>query len=114
MITNFNDLSIRTLRREVEQALADVAKRHGLRASTLGNISYTGSVMTTGKLTFSTLAAVPQLEGPLESFIGRRFKQGSREFRILRVENGKLVGITNRSKSYIIRRDQLAEMIEIK
>ena len=112
-ITRFNDLSIKALRRDVEKALNDVARAHGLRVSTLGTISYSPNNLTTGKLTFAIESSQTSLDLPLSELIGKSYKHGAKIMKITGVENGKAVGRTQRGKNYLITRDQLAGMIEI-
>ena len=114
MITSFNETNVKQFRLEVETALRQIAERHGLKASSLGSIGYNASTLHTAKLSFAIASSQLPTDAPLESFIGKRFKQGSRTFTIYKVEGGKLVGRTNRGASYTISRDSLSSMIQLK
>ena len=104
-IKSFNDASVRALRKEVEEAIQAVASKYGLKASTLGNISYNMNTVHTGKLTFAVADSQKPTEGVLlGDLIGRRYKQGSRTFTIIGTEDGKLLARTNRGARYLIRR----------
>lgn len=113
-INHFNDTTVKQIRVEVEAAINDIAKKYGLKASSLGRISYNSISLNTGKLTFALEAEQPDLSTmKLEDFINRRFKHGSRTFSILAVEGDKLIARTNRGARYLIRVDQLSTMIAI-
>lgn len=111
---HFDDANVKLIRKEVEEALQKIAQRHGLKVSTLGNIGYNPSTMHTGKLSFAIEAKqIRVTETNLEDLIGKRFKQGSRTFNIRAIEDGKLLAVTNRGARYLIRKEQLNEMIQL-
>jgi len=113
-ILNFNDSTVKLLRKEVEEAIKTVAAKYGLKASGIGNIGYTSTAMHTGKLSFAVEASQPDTNLlPLESFVGKSFKMGSRVFNIRGVEGEKLLGVTNRGARYLISRENLATMIQL-
>ena len=112
VIKHFNDATVKQLRVEVEAAINDIAKKYGLKASTLGRISYNSISLSTGKLNFALEAEQPDLTSmKLEDFISKRFKHGSRTFTIIGTEDGKLLARTNRGARYLLRVDQLSTMI---
>jgi hypothetical protein len=111
-IKSFNDATVKAIRKELETAIQDIASKYGLKASTLGNIGYNMNTMHTGKITLAVGSSQMDVDNePLESFIGKRFKQGGRTFNITKVEDGKLLGITNRGARYLIRKEQLSQMV---
>ena len=113
-IKSFNDASVRMLRKEMEEAIQAVASKYGLKATGLGSIGYNPSTLTTSKITLAVAGTQMDIQNePLESFIAKRFKQGSRTFTIVRVENGNLIGRTNRGAHYILTRDNLSKMVKL-
>ncbi len=110
----FNDSNVKQLRQELQEAINTVAAKYGLKATSLGNIGYDSSTLTTGKLSLAVGSSQPNCsETPLEDFVGKRFKAGSRTFTIIGVENGKLLGRTNRGARYLISRENLSTMIKL-
>ena len=105
---------VQDVRKELEEAIKIVAEKYGLKASTLGNIGFTDTTMHTSKLVFALAEQqVPVTGILLDDLIGKRFKHGSRTFTITGTENGKLVARTNRGAQYLIRKDQLEDMIQL-
>ena len=110
----FDQNLVRQVRNEVEEALKTIAEKYGLKASTLGNIGYNDKTMHTSKLTFAIAESQTPLEGVLlNDLIGNRYKQGGRTFTITGIQNGKLVGRTNRGAQYLITKEQLASMVQL-
>lgn len=118
MITKIDRNTVKVLRQDLEAAIAEVCKKHGLKRTTLGNITFDSinNTMTTAKLEFAPMN--PDLVNistkPASDFVGRRFKMGGRTFTILKNDGGTLIGETQRGKRYKIRIEQLADMIEVK
>lgn len=113
-IKSFNDSTVKMLRKELEEAIQIVANKYGLKASSLGNIGYNMNTMHTGKISLAVASSQMDTDNePLESFVGKRFKQGSRVFNIYGVENGKLLGRTNRGATYLIKRENVKTMIQL-
>jgi hypothetical protein len=114
MRKTFDRSLVQQVRNEVEDALKTIAEKYGLKASTLGNIGFNDKTMHTQKLTFAIAESQEPTTGVLlGDLIGKRYKQGSRTFTIIGVENGKLLARTNRGARYLIRQDQLADMIQL-
>jgi hypothetical protein len=114
MKKSFDRQLVQTVRNEVETALQTIAEKYGLKASTLGNIGFNDRTMHTAKLTFAIAETQTPIEGVLlGDLIGKRFKQGSRTFTIIGTEDGKLLARTNRGARYLIRKDQLADMVQL-
>ena len=114
MRNSFDKALVQTVRTEVEEAIKTIAEKYGLKASTLGNIGYNDKTMHTAKLTFAIAETQAPVTGVLlGDLIGKRFKHGSRTFTITGTENGKLVARTNRGAQYVIRQEQLQEMIQL-
>ena len=114
MRKSFDKTLVQTVRNEVEEAIKTIAEKYGLKASSLGNIGYNDKTMHTAKLTFAIAETQAPVTGVLLSdLVGKRFKQGSRTFTIIGVEDGKLSARTNRGARYLIRQDQLSEMIQL-
>jgi hypothetical protein len=115
MISKIDKANISSLRAELETAIRNVCEKHGLRASSLGSISYTDSYFTTGKITVS----VKRNEAPLStvepnSLVGQRYKMGQRTFTVTSSNgDGTVTARTNRGASYRIRIDQLESMIKL-
>lgn len=111
---HFDKELVQTVRNEVEAALQTIAEKYGLKASTLGNIGYSPQTMTTAKLTFAIASSQEDVSSVnLIDLVGKRFKHGSRTFTIMGVEGEKLLARTNRGARYLIKKEHLAEMIQL-
>ena len=114
-IQRISPATLKTLRAELEAAIANVCNKHGIIPPTLGNIRYTDNSFSTAKLNFNLKTALPKVDiSNLNEMIGRRFKMGQRIFNITAVNNGNFSAVSNRGKRYLIKPEQLAGMAEIK
>jgi len=116
-IKQFDKSNLESIRQDIESALSGVCKKYGINPTKVGNIRYTADSFST-KLDFNLIRENFNLqvatENP-ESFMHRKFKMGQRTFTIIeKAQQGKLVGITNRGKRYLLTPAQLLTMREVK
>lgn len=112
-ITKFDAFNAKHLRNELENTLNEFAEKHGLKAASLGNISYTDNILNTGKISFATAVSQMPVNAPLLSYVGKKYKHGNRIFTILGVKEGKLEAITQRNARYLITPEQICDMIKL-
>jgi hypothetical protein len=105
------------MRQEIEEALAKICEKNGLKRVSIGNIRYSATSFSTAKLEFA-FKSQEQASGVApkpESFINRRFKIRQTVLTITRADgDSAVIGVTQRGKSYRVKIDQLLGMIEVK
>jgi len=114
-IQKFDRNTVKTLRVELEMAIANVCEKHGLMPASLGNIRFNDNSFSTSKLTFQTKTKMEKvLNSAPSDLLNKRFKMGQRIFTITTDNgNGTFNAKTNRGARYILRMDQIATMIQL-
>jgi hypothetical protein len=114
-MNQFTKENLSQVRRDLEIAMAEVCKKHGIKPATIHRISFTQETFTIQKMTFGLEASQPKLSGvDPNSLIGQRYKQGQRTFTVTRGNaDGSVTARTNRGAMYNIRIDQLERMIKL-
>lgn len=114
-IQKFDKKTVKTLRAELEMAIANVCKKNGLMPASLGTIRFNDNSFSTSKLTFQTQTKVEEvLNSAPSALLNKRFKAGQRIFTITTDNgNGTFNAKTNRGASYMLRMDQIANMIQL-
>lgn len=114
-IQKFDRNSVKTLRTELEMAIAAVCEKRGLLPASLGNIRFTENSFSTSKLTFQTKAKVESVLNLNSSeLLNKRFKSGQRIFTITTDNgNGTFNAKTNRGARYLLKKEQIARMVQL-
>lgn len=114
-IQKFDRNTVKSLRAELEMAIAKVCEKHGLVPATLGNIRFTDNSFSTSKLTFQTKSKVEKvLNSTPSDLLNKRFKMGQRIFTITADNgNGTFNATTNRGARYLLKMEQIARMIQL-
>ena len=105
-IESFDGSSTNAIHRGINTLLKEYGLKHGLKLST-GTFTY-GEDGIAGKILISSIFNSKRL------IIGNRFKQGSKTFEILQInEEGQKVTALQGKRKWTVRFDQLAEMIKL-
>lgn len=108
-IKQFDDKTARLVRVEIEKAIKEACDRIGVKAPSLGNITYTGHALTSAKLVFGILT--PPIDKDSVGLMGQEFRQGAGRFKVIEIHPTHVIATSARGKRYRIAYDQLNTMM---
>ena len=108
-IKQFDDKTARLVRNEIEKAIKEACDRLGVKAPSLGNMSYTGHTLTSAKLVFGILT--PPIDALSVGLMGQEFRQGAGRFKVVQIHETHVTATSARGKRYRINYEQLNTMM---
>jgi len=97
------------VRAEIEKAIKEACDRIGVKAPSLGNMSYNSHTLTSAKLVFGILT--PQIDKDSVGLMGQEFRQGAGRFKVVQIHETHVTATSARGKRYTIKYDQLNTMM---
>jgi len=107
-IKKFDRATVLMAREEIEKAIKEACDRLGIKAPTLGNISFTDHSITTAKLVFGI--QTQQMDKDTVR-VGQVFRQGAGRFTVKTIHDTYVIASSARGKNYRITYKQLNEMV---
>lgn len=108
MIRKFDKATVIEARKEIEKAIKEACDRLGLKAPSLGNISFNDHSFTSAKLVFG----IQTQEMSKDTVrVGQVFRQGAGRFTVKTIHDDHVIASSARKKLYRISYKQLNEMI---
>ncbi len=108
-IKQFDDKTARLVRAEIEKAIKEACDRIGVKAPSLGNMSYNSHTLTSAKLVFGIIT--PPIDKDSIGLMGQEFRQGAGRFKVVQIHETHVTATSARGKRYTIKYDQLNTMM---
>jgi hypothetical protein len=113
-MTRFSPNNLGCIRQDINKALEEVAKKHGVNFTDIGNISYGAKHFKTSFEMFISDETVLTIDTPNMDLIGKKFKEGHRIFTVLiHKGNDEFIIMTKRGTKYSIKKSSLIAMQSI-
>jgi hypothetical protein len=108
-IKKYDKATVLMVRAEIEKAIKETCDRLGVKAPSLGNMTYTDHTLTSAKLVFGILT--PKIDKDSIGLMGQVFKQGAGRFTVTVIHDTYVVAKSARGKNYRISYEQLNTMM---